>query len=150
MKLYIFFQNPEAANLFSNLRRPYRPSIWQEWRKTWVLSIIGVGMVIFGFGSVVWNEVKHKMAIKLKQIEENILIIAQGRAVQTARSLDEGHRNLIIPETNDVVFEENNGKLVLVADHLKIQDSLADDKYGISIQAVKLKKVKVPAVSFKC
>ena len=64
----------------------------------------------------------------------------QGRNIQSSRSLDEGNRKVIVPETNEVVFEENNGKLVLIADQLKIEDSLEDLTYGISIQAVKLKK----------
>lgn len=61
--------------------------------------------------------------------------------MQTYRSLDEAHQKVIIPETTDVVFEENNGKLVLVADKLRIEDALGDPMYGLSIQAVKLKKV---------
>lgn len=58
----------------------------------------------------------------------------------SSRSLDEGHRKVIVPETTDVVFEENNGKLVLIADELKIEDTLEDLTYGISVQAIKLRK----------
>lgn len=32
-----------------------------------------------------------------------------------ARSLEEGHRKILVPDTTEVVFEENNGKLVLLA-----------------------------------
>ena len=39
------------------------------------------------------------------------------------------------------MFDENNGKLVLVADYLKVPDALVALDYGISIHAVKLKKV---------
>lgn len=112
-------QYPEAANLFANVRRPYRPTPWQEWRRTWLTSTIGILLIFGAFGFVLWNE---------------------GRAVQTTRSLEEGHRNLVIPETNDVVFDENNGKLVLVVDYLKVPDALVDEKYGLSIHAVKLKR----------
>ena len=43
----------------------------------------------------------------------------QGRAVQTARSLDEGMR-LVRPLGNaEVVFEENNGKLVHLTSPLR-------------------------------
>lgn len=112
-------QYAEAANLFANVRRPYRPTPWQEWRRTWLISCIGVAMVIGAFGFVILNE---------------------GRAVRTTRSLEEGHRKIVIPETNDVVFDENNGKLVLVADYLKVPDALVASEYGISIRAVKLKK----------
>ena len=30
------------------------------------------------------------------------------------KALDEGHRSLLLPETTSVVFEENNGKLILI------------------------------------
>ena len=30
------------------------------------------------------------------------------------KALDEGHRSLLVPETTSVVFEENNGKLILI------------------------------------
>ena len=55
--------------------------------------------------------------------------------------LTEGLRDVLIPETLDVVFEENNGALVLIAGSLNIQDSLKDDFYGISMAAVKMRKV---------
>jgi len=41
----------------------------------------------------------------------------------------------------NVVFEENNGALVLIAGELNIQDTLKDEFYGISIPAVKMRKV---------
>ena len=46
-----------------------------------------------------------------------------------------------MPETTNVVFEENNGALVLVSGELNIQDSLKDEKYGISMPAVKMRRV---------
>ncbi len=52
-----------------------------------------------------------------------------------------GLTRVVVPETTDVVFEENQGKLVLVAGPLEVPDSLSDDRYGVSIRAVKLKKV---------
>ena len=39
------------------------------------------------------------------------------------------------------MFDENNGKLVLVSGSLDIADPLEDAAYAISIQAVKLRKV---------
>ena len=39
------------------------------------------------------------------------------------------------------MFEENSGKLVLVAGVLNIEDSLQDPAYGISMNAVKLRRV---------
>ena len=56
------------------------------------------------------------------------------------KALDEGHRSLLVPETTSVVFDENNGKLVLISGELRIQESLKDPMYDISIKAVKLKK----------
>jgi hypothetical protein len=41
----------------------------------------------------------------------------------------------------DVVFEENNGKLVLISGPLAISDPLQDPTYEVSINAVKLRKV---------
>ena len=59
----------------------------------------------------------------------------------TAQALDEGQRKILVPETIDVVFEENNGKLVLITGALNIEDNLEDAVYGINIRAVKLKKL---------
>ena len=47
----------------------------------------------------------------------------------------------MVPETTNVVFEENNGALVLVSGKLNIQDSLKDEKYGIAMPAVKMRRV---------
>lgn len=44
------------------------------------------------------------------------------------------------------MFDENNGKLVLVADYLKVPDALVDENYGLSIHAARLKKVRVENV----
>ena len=56
-------------------------------------------------------------------------------------ALEEGLRDVTVPETLSVVFEENNGKLVLVSGPLDVPDPLVDEKYGISIKAAKLRKV---------
>ena len=48
-------------------------------------------------------------------MHEFYVFLPKGRAVQMARSLEEGHRKILVPDTTDVVFEENNGKLVLLA-----------------------------------
>ena len=48
---------------------------------------------------------------------------------------------MTVPETLDVVFDENNGKLVLVSGSLVITDPLIDPAYAISIQSVKLRRV---------
>ena len=56
-------------------------------------------------------------------------------------NFQEGLRDVLIPETLDVVFEENNGALVLVGGALVIEDNLKDEFYGISVPAVKMRKV---------
>ena len=55
--------------------------------------------------------------------------------------VSEGLRDVTVPETVDVVFEEHNGKLVLVTGQLDIEDPLEDPAYAISINAVKLRRV---------
>jgi len=113
-------QYPDAPNLFTNIRRPYRPDVWTEFSRTWLISIIGIALVVTGIVTLVYNE---------------------RRAVTTAQALDEGQRKILVPETIDVVFEENKGKLVLITGALNIEDNLEDAVYGINIRAVKLKKL---------
>jgi len=43
---------------------------------------------------------------------EHTVSLLQGRAVQTARSLEEGLKSVVTLGSAEVVFEENNGKLV--------------------------------------
>lgn len=112
---------PDVPGLFDARFSEYnRPSLLREFQNTWVISLIGIVMVGVGGGVLFWNE---------------------GRAVRTAVSLEEGLRDVLVPETIDVVFEENSGKLVLLAGKLAITDSLTDHKYAIAINAVKLRKV---------
>ena len=74
-------------------------------------------------------------------IPYTLFFFSQRRTVTTARALDEGLQKIFVPETIDVVFDENNGKLVLLSGPLNIEDDLEDPLYGIKIQAVKLKKL---------
>ena len=110
---------PDAPNMFSDVRRPYRPPLSVLFKRTWLTSILGILVVLVGVFIMFDNE---------------------RRAVHTTHALEEGHRNILVPETTSVVFEENNGKLVLVSGELTIEDNLSDTTYGISIPAVKLKK----------
>jgi len=112
-------QYPDGPSLFSNVRRPYRPTLLVEIGRTWYATFIGIAMVSVGIFTLVYNE---------------------GRTVSVARALDEGQQKITVPETIDVVFEENNGKLVLVTGPLLIEDPLEDQMYGITIRAVKLMK----------
>ena len=56
--ILFFFQYPDAPNLFSNVRRPYRPSLSTIFGRSWLTHFIGIVMVIVGIGSLVWNEVR--------------------------------------------------------------------------------------------
>jgi len=112
---------PDVPGLFDARFSQYnQPSLLKELQKTWLVSFIGIVMVLGGCGLLAWNE---------------------GRAVRTSVALQEGLRDVLVPETLDVVFEENNGALVLVGGGLVIEDHLKDEFYGISVPAVKMRKV---------
>jgi len=112
---------PDVPGLFDARFNQYnQPSLVTEFQKTWLISLIGGAMLLTGSGILFWNE---------------------GRAVRTAAALDEGLRDVLIPETQEVVFDENNGALVLISGKLDIQDSLKDEKYGISMPSVKMRKI---------
>ena len=107
-----------------NIRNPTfhdhpQTSILRQFQDTWIISVFGILLVLGGSSLLFWNE---------------------GRAIKTSMALEEGLREIILPETLDEVFVENNAKLVLVGGPLAITKQLADDYYGISINAVKLKK----------
>ncbi|XP_023320761.1 transmembrane protein 43-like [Eurytemora carolleeae] len=112
---------PDIPGMFDARFREYnRPNLYREFQASWLISIVGSIMIIIGCGLLFWNE---------------------GRAVKTSVSLDEGLRDITVPETLNVVFEENSGKLVLVSGTLRIEDTLQDPAYAISINAVKLRRV---------
>jgi len=112
---------PDVPGLFDARFSEYnRPSLWREVRSSWVPCLLGLIFMLGGCYLLFWNE---------------------GRAVRTSLALEEGLRDVTMPETTAVVFEENNGKLVLVAGLLEVPDALKDPYYGISINAAKLRKV---------
>ncbi|XP_045165127.2 transmembrane protein 43-like [Mercenaria mercenaria] len=87
-------------------------------------SLVGilVGLVLLVVGSCLlfWNE---------------------GRAVQTAKSLDEG-LNMVVKLPNvQVVSMENNGKLVHLIGDLQTDRALSDPEYRVAVHAVKLNRV---------
>ncbi|XP_078676822.1 transmembrane protein 43-like isoform X1 [Branchiostoma floridae x Branchiostoma belcheri] len=69
-----------------------------------------------------------------------VLFWNEGRAVQTAQSLDEGLRSVIHLSTVDVAFEHNNHKLVYFTGPLSTNKPLTDTDYAVTVPAVKLKK----------
>ncbi|NXU57390.1 TMM43 protein, partial [Turnix velox] len=69
-----------------------------------------------------------------------LLFTNEGRALRTAKSLDEG-LSLVIPlDSIYSVSQENEGRLVHLAGALSTSKPLFDPSYGLSIQAVKLKR----------
>eukprot|EP00095_Tigriopus_kingsejongensis_P005652 maker-scaffold209_size256900-snap-gene-0.16 protein:Tk05652 transcript:maker-scaffold209_size256900-snap-gene-0.16-mRNA-1 annotation:"transmembrane protein 43" len=114
--------HPDAPGLYYRRIQGgrYRPGLREVLARNGGGCLVGLVLVILSIGGLFWNE---------------------GQAVQKARSLEEAHFKVVIPETNDVVFDENNGKLVHVADRIHIDDPLEDSAYGISVKAVKLRKI---------
>jgi len=83
-------------------------------------SIFGFIIVLCGSILLFWNE---------------------GSAIKTSMALDEGLKYITVPQTIAVQYPENENKLVLVGGHLAIRNTLSDEAYGVSINAVKLKKI---------
>ena len=96
-----------------------QPSFLNELQNSWVASVVGIILVFLGSSLLLWNE---------------------GRAIKTSSALEEGLRDITVPDIIDSILVENDDKLVLVAGHLSIRNSLRDDTYGVAIHAVKLKK----------
>ncbi|XP_071510795.1 transmembrane protein 43-like [Diadema antillarum] len=82
-------------------------------------SLLGIGLIVVGVFIVVLNE---------------------GLAAHVSWKLEEGLRNIIPLESSQVVFAENNNKLVHVTGKLRTTEPLVDTIYGISVQAVKLRR----------
>ncbi|XP_035402483.1 transmembrane protein 43 isoform X1 [Cygnus atratus] len=69
-----------------------------------------------------------------------LLFTNEGRALRTAKSLDEG-LSLVIPLDNiHSVSQQNEGRLVHLAGALSTSKPLFDPSYGLTIHAVKLKR----------
>lgn len=95
------------------------PSFCDRVRSSLVAIIVGIGLLTAASGLIFWNE---------------------GRAVQTAKSLQEGLDMVHEVQNTEVAFAENNGKLIYLSGPLRTSNILVDDDYGISINAVKLKR----------
>lgn len=79
----------------------------------------GLLMFIAGFPLLFWNE---------------------GRAVSTAKAIDEGEGACVSLESNAKVDPEMNGKLVHLSGKADTQDVLSDDDFGISVKAIRLER----------
>ncbi|GAB6030736.1 Transmembrane protein 43 [Chamberlinius hualienensis] len=64
----------------------------------------------------------------------------ESRAVQVSRAVEESLRSFRKLQTVDVIFEENNNKLIHIVGHLSTDRELTAEDYGISVSAVKLKQ----------
>lgn len=79
------------------------------------------GLLVFvaGFPLLFWNE---------------------GRAVKTARAIDEGEGACVSLESNAKVDPEMEGKLVHLSGKADTQDVLTDDEFGVSVTAISLER----------
>ncbi|NXW71515.1 TMM43 protein, partial [Hirundo rustica] len=69
-----------------------------------------------------------------------LLFTNEGRALRTARSLDEG-LSLVVPlDSIHSISQQNEGRLVHLTGALSTSKPLFDPSYGLSIRAVKLKR----------
>ncbi|NWH32258.1 TMM43 protein, partial [Chloropsis hardwickii] len=69
-----------------------------------------------------------------------LLFTNEGRALRTAKSLDEG-LSLVVPlDSIHSISQQNEGRLVHLAGALSTSKPLFDPSYGLSIHAVKLKR----------
>lgn len=81
--------------------------------------LVGLALILIGCALLFWNE---------------------GRAVQTAKSLDEGLRLAVSVPNPNLISVENNGKLVHVVGPLATDKVLSDPDYGVAVHAVKLQR----------
>lgn len=82
-------------------------------------AVFGILLLLSGFPLLFWNE---------------------GRAVQTAKSLDEGLKSVMELPTSEMILDGNNNKLVHMSGPLKTDWPISDEEYGISINTVKLQR----------
>jgi len=104
-------------------QRDYRnhpqTSVVEQFRSSWLLNVLGLLLLFGGSYLLFWNE---------------------GRAVKTSMALEEGLKNIVVPDRIDEVLLENGGKLVLIGGPLSVGNSLRDEYYGVFVRAVKLHK----------
>jgi hypothetical protein len=80
--------------------------------------VVGIVMALAAFPLIFWNE---------------------GRAVTTARSLDEGQA-AVVPVDASAVDAAHEGKLVHFQGEAVTSDTLSDSSFGVSLQAIKLRR----------
>ncbi|XP_033745885.1 transmembrane protein 43-like [Pecten maximus] len=80
------------------------------------------------------------IGIVLLIVASGLLFFNEGRAVQTAQSLDEGLASVVPLDNANVVFDTNNGKLVHLTGKLSTERVLTDATYNIAVHAVHLRR----------
>ncbi|MBJ7258384.1 MAG: TMEM43 family protein [Chthoniobacterales bacterium] len=80
--------------------------------------IVGLVLLVIGVGLLIWNE---------------------GRAVKTYNTLKEGE-GLVIDVSADAVNAANEGKLVHLTADATTEETLADEDFGISANAIRLRR----------
>lgn len=80
--------------------------------------VVGIGLFIAGFPFLFWNE---------------------GRAVETAKSLEEGH-GCAVELSEPKVDPANEGKLVYTTGKAVTGDTIADPIFGVSINGIRLER----------
>jgi len=94
-------------------------TLLDEFKRSWLTSIIGIILFCSGTWLLTWNE---------------------GRAVHHAHSLEEAYNNVIALNPYEGIQPEYDGRLVHISGLLLVDEPLTEPDYGISIQAVKLKR----------
>lgn len=110
---------PESRD--SHMRVSYQdnPGFFQQVQQSFCASLFGILLVIASFPVLYWNE---------------------GRAVQTALSLEEGLNQVVHLNYIDQVSPEYQDKLVHLTGSLQTDKALSDPDYGIAVRAVKLRR----------
>ena len=102
---------------------PYRETTHVSWFRRMQQSITGIGLglllVIAAIVGLFWNE---------------------GRAVQTAKSLEEG-AGIVVSVAADAIDPANEGRLVHVTGRVVVEAPLVDDAVGVSASGVRLERV---------
>lgn len=91
----------------------------QEFERSWLTSLLGFLVFCGGVYLLTWNE---------------------GRAVHHHHSLEETYNNAISLNPFDKHKPEYDGRVVHIAGNLVVNEPLTEPEYGISIQAVQLKR----------
>ncbi|KAJ8301280.1 hypothetical protein KUTeg_020267 [Tegillarca granosa] len=105
----------------SHTRVTYRrnPNFLERVGNSLVGVLVGLAMLLAASALLFWNE---------------------GRAVQTAQSLDEGLAMAVSLDDIYQPYDENNGKLVHISGALKTEQAVEDPTFKVSVFCAKLKR----------